>query len=1692
VTFMRLLSEATTAESLPATEDLLAVGLPLLRQLDELHQSGRVSRLSGLDGLIFDGNSLQLETGHDQAPLDRVSALRRWNPTERRSGIDVVRRVGVDHGFGDGDSVESLDVHRGTGDLPDRPVFVVGYRAWEQLYGHHDVLTDIHLAGMLLVSYVAALDLDIDAAVDELALRSRHLHLLNAKLHPVVVNVLSEMISPDRHRRPSDLTEVIFRLENHRDLPADLDLSTAYEAPDGWQRGVLTAMRERVFDVGRRNRALYFKPSLAALSLTEASVPLLVNIERIKPKDLLTWTGETAAAFRSGRAVDLERWCRFEDAPHLAPGLDKLIASERKLRTEHGQGRLRLIVAFLRWSDPDTGELVNSPLITLRADLSRKKGVRDRYRVRVDDEGEINPVLRHVFRKRFAIALPERVGTDHESILRLVADLETTLRSTNPAILVDLVDTPRVSAIRRRAQLRVDAYVRRRAQAQASSGLWRRQEHSYDGDDWRPLGLALYRRFVEPAELPLRTLAGAPPRPRRPQASSLSAHTTNAGERVASELAMSVGDVNARRWEVDLCAVTLASLGSRRSSLSRDYDALLADESSERTKPGTPFDSLFSPAPKPIRHHETALISVEQILVLPADDAQAAAVRRGLSGESLIIQGPPGTGKSQTITNLIAASVAEGRRVLFVCEKRAALDVVAQRLRQVGLDQLVAIIHDSQLDRKAFISDLGQVYNSWLKDHTPTRPAEQRESALAEVHALLGPLERIFVELGDARGGRRSAAEIIERLVMLRFRGVVAAQNAGEPVPPSGSWLDARDRLSEVVAELARVGRNVPLGRVDVLRVAPEVVCVGDPVVAVRAVGEQLLAALAELRNVVDASLSPSTITMEAVESLLSYMPLLSKLAENRALEVLDLGSGVHLVARGLADELGALASAAEATLPVLERWRVAPNAVDTAAALDIARSKERSAFKFMSHRWRQVKNLLAAQYRFELHQIEPLASNVLEELLGHHLAQASMDAHQRSITDTFGVDDLAAVFEAAEQLRENPIAQSLLKDGSTRDLAALEGATAATVALGQKLVRRTGASLADIERVAQAMVRASVVDERTLVAWGRLAGVDSSVLVAALDETGTLDEVEAWLLSEGLRFTSVQGSTNLLEGAQLDQTVELLLDRYRSLLAANAALVASRTRQGFLENIALSEASMAGRSLQDKERKRVYRAGRKVLEREFDKKMRFRSIRELGSGDAGAVVRDLKPIWLMSPLSVSDTLPLDEHLFDVVIFDEASQIPVEDAVPTLFRASQTVVVGDRMQLPPTRFFATTSDDGDDVVADTDDGSGEQGVLIPLDADSFLTQADSALDSTMLTWHYRSRHESLIGYSNHAFYDARLATIPDRGFDTAERSPILVSGPDEAAEHLSTSLQRPISFHMIQHGVYEDRRNVAEADYVAELVRAMLVSDTSHTIGIVAFSEAQQTAIETSLEELAVFDRHFGELLDSERIRSDDGEFVGLFVKNLENVQGDERDVIIMSVCYGKNRLGKMRMNFGPINQTGGERRLNVIFSRARQHMMIVSSIVGNDITNTHNEGAAHLARFLDYASAESAGGAGGELVLKSLRSPGGPDGVDVASSAVATELASRLRDRGHDVDTNIGRSAFRVDVAVRSHGSYSLGIMVDPGRETSPTARLVAEAGVLDAMKWPITRVLASEWWDNPDRVLDRIELTLDQRARP
>jgi hypothetical protein len=550
----------------------------------------------------------------------------------------------------------------------------------------------------------------------------------------------------------------------------------------------------------------------------------------------------------------------------------------------------------------------------------------------------------------------------------------------------------------------------------------------------------------------------------------------------------------------------------------------------------------------------------------------------------------------------------------------------------------------------------------------------------------------------------------------------------------------------------------------------------------------------------------------------------------------------------------------------------------------------------------------------------------------------------------------------------------------------------------------------------------------------------------------------------------------------------------YGRWLKANAGEVRRRAQGRLLENLRMSSLPASQLTAEQRERKQRYARGRRELEHEFGKSMRYKSIRDLVAGDSGELVKDLKPVWLMSPLSVSDTLPLDTSYFDVVIFDEASQITLEEAVPSLFRACQAIVVGDEMQLPPTDFFSAKRDgeDEEDLLIE------EEGELVQYDlgSDSFLNHAARNLASTMLGWHYRSRSESLISFSNWAFYDGRLLTVPEERLPAPYgQPPLLARTAEDAVSGTVELLHRPLSFHFMEHGVYDKRRNRAEADYIARLVRELLLARSNRSIGVVAFSEAQQGEIESAMDRLAQVDPAFRQALDAELEREIDGQFVGLLVKNLENIQGDERDIVLLSVCYGYGPNGKMLMNFGPINRSGGEKRLNVAFSRAKHHMVVVSSIRHADITNEYNDGANCLKNYLRYAEAASAGDPQtARRVLQGMsrwRETAADEAAD-HDAPVAEQLAQALVEQGFVVDRAVGQSHFRCDLAVYRKGDarYRLAILLDNHayyEQSELIERDMMRPKLLRNFGWRVAFVLAKDWYDKRSEVLDHLVRLLD-----
>ena len=462
---------------------------------------------------------------------------------------------------------------------------------------------------------------------------------------------------------------------------------------------------------------------------------------------------------------------------------------------------------------------------------------------------------------------------------------------------------------------------------------------------------------------------------------------------------------------------------------------------------------------------------------------------------------------------------------------------------------------------------------------------------------------------------------------------------------------------------------------------------------------------------------------------------------------------------------------------------------------------------------------------------------------------------------------------------------------------------------------------------------------------------------------------------------------------------------------------------------------------------------GAGVIRQQAQLKRRHKPVRALLS-QAGDAAQRLKPCFMMSPLSVSQFLPAD-FTFDAVIFDEASQVKEADAIGCIYRGSQLIVAGDDKQLPPTSFF--------DRMADTDEDELDQASEEVLGFESVLDRCRAqGFTPLPLRWHYRSRQEDLITYSNYRFYDGKLHTFPGA----------VSNAPDLGVELFRVD------------GVYRrgaTRDNLQEAAKVVDRVLHHRRHHPQTTIGVVALSTAQQLAVEAEIERRAADEPELRELEAGDRLS-------GFFVKNLESVQGDERDIVILTIGYGPDENGKLFMNFGPINREGGERRLNVAVTRARRRIEIVSSISGGNIrvaggeTRSEAGGLAHLRGYLDFAER------GRAALAIDLQ-----DSLGDSESPFEEEVLRAAQSMGLEAVPQVGAAGYRIDIGIRhpdKPGSYLLGVECDGASYHSSKVardrdRLRQE--ILEGLGWTIHRVWSTAWFADRGREIRAFRSAID-----
>lgn len=1128
-------------------------------------------------------------------------------------------------------------------------------------------------------------------------------------------------------------------------------------------------------------------------------------------------------------------------------------------------------------------------------------------------------------------------------------------------------------------------------------------------------------------------------------------------------------------WSVDADGMQLGFFSFAKLLMHRDLDpaswpesgltehALLSGLLAEGFDGG---QSLFGPEDK----LDVLLDPADIIQVVDADASQTKVIEEVRRGSNLVVQGPPGTGKSQTITNLIAAAAHDGKTVLFVAEKMAALSVVHHRLVRSGLRDICLELHSRSANKKALAQELGRT----LMASAVAVPAIADAAALRHDRDRLNSISDLLHKPIGVSGDTpfRAMSEII---------GLI-----GKGAQPPTISLSDLDRLGYSERQIAAgaIGRFV-----EALGVA------GDPEIH-------------PFRGAREYDLQPTDLSRLQIELAAASTAMMDLLVESACLAAPVLQSPpLSLSEVGtLVETLEVLSKAPSdastfMTQSLFERVGQTRLAEALAAGTDWARARRDAEHQFSNQAWSadigSLRSAIAggqASFIARIFGSYRKASAVLASLLSGPLPKI---AAQRLAL----VDQLAVVQRLRRRLADDEAwLQATLGENWRGERTDFEGFTrlanwlATIKAVGFGSAENILSSLAKVKAPAQAalLLRAQA-DDAELKAAKPIARLKLSLeqaefaadlrdadivdLAAAFDEMRT----ESWSYADwaALARATAQmveaGAGHVIEAVD-DGRVEPdnAVDEF-IYACAEARWNAARAERPEIGRLAGLDRHELVRMFQQKERSRLNDAQALILARHFaqipkgsmgemgvirgeiGRKSRHKSIRWVMK-NAGSMVQRIKPVMLMSPISVAQFLPPGTMMFDLLVIDEASQIRPEDALGVIARASQIVVVGDQKQLPPTSFFDRLVDEGDDEEDDEDMPAGATAA----DMESILSLCEArGLRSRMLEWHYRSRDPSLIRVSNAEFYGDKLVLPPsplqlDPNYGLKfRRVPGVYARGKSSTERAST--------------------NRIEAQHVVKAVAQHARTCPDLSLGVVAFSKAQSDTLTEVLE----YERRRDPILDAflREGRSED-----VFVKNIENVQGDERDVILISVGYGpqepNGRLASM--SFGPVNGEGGERRLNVLFSRARIRCEVFASFDPGDIdpTRSTRAGTRVLKRFLDFAKTG--------LIEERVAT-----GIE-ADSPFEEDVARVIRSLGYEADLQVGTAGFRIDIGVRHPdrpGQYIVAVECDGAAYHSALwarERDRLRQDVLEGLGWSFYRIWSTDWFHRRDHEIRRLAAAL------
>ena len=1036
--------------------------------------------------------------------------------------------------------------------------------------------------------------------------------------------------------------------------------------------------------------------------------------------------------------------------------------------------------------------------------------------------------------------------------------------------------------------------------------------------------------------------------------------------------------------------------------------------------------------------------------VVEADSSQIEAIEMAKSGRSFVLQGPPGTGKSQTITNIIAECLHDGKKVLFVSEKQAALNVVYDKLKNAGLADFCLELHSHKVNKKVVIDELNRTLELPRKRVSSRAEEEIRQkedaqhkldSYAAELHRKRNVIDLSLYQLFEKHAAERSCPDLPYTISTIETKDqkrlltdvklleqyaeyvATVGQNYRENVwygfNNTGISFDERNQLKtdlELLTQGFTKLKNTT-AEIKFRYETPEL----NFSESMR--WKSLLEFSAESSFVTPALLSKDIFDnvkpcLEQLRDLSrQIVPARDHLLEVFSEEIVHEMEGRDVYAQLIGQFSGALTRLfnGEYKSLIAKLQTFVKNGGKIKYQQAVSLMEELGKLQSVSRQFKEVESnvlsclgpcykgpdtdwdyVMDSLNRLDVyHRDQRVSFGMLSEMSADQFCE-NQEAFQTSA---------AALSNEIDAVMEAKIRVSKMFDPGIFDL---------NTNSFEHCIKKLKGCLADFDRLGNWIGFIELLEQ--LEAQELLPFIDLIIEKHIEPEmiTGSYRRVfyKHWIEYVIFNVPEFSSFTRIKQ----DQAVQDFIKKDRLQYEISKLQIKAE-----LSNQLPDLSIVAGGSAVA------------VLRREGQKKRKQMPIRKL-LAETGSLVQIIKPCFLMSPLSVSTFLEPDKISFDTVVFDEASQIFPQDAIGAIYRGKQLIVVGDSKQMPPSNFFNSS--------ADIDFDDEEVGDVA--DFESVLDICSSVFDTERLAWHYRSHYEQLISFSNMHFYNNHLVTFPSSSTD-----------------HEGIG----VDYYYVD-GVFDrkSKTNRGEADFIVDLVYKHFKDHPDRSLGVVAFSVAQQSLIDKLISKKRELDPSYEEFFKADKPEP-------FFVKNLETVQGDERDTIIFSVAYAKDAQGRFLHNFGPLNRQGGERRLNVAITRAKDNVQLVSSIRYTDIdlNKTSSEGVRLLRAYLDYAQ-------NGESALERTITVNDQDQFD---SYFEQEVCDFLRDHHFTVDTQVGCSGYRIDLGVRKPDSSEYVLAVECDGATYHSSKNARDRDslrqqVLERMGWQFYRIWSTDWYRN------------------